>query len=88
MQAGTEALAALRPAQARAAFQRALAMQPGHQEALGGLDRGGALEVQLADLAEGTRAEAAGAYEMRASIIARCSPSTPASRRRNRRWHA
>lgn len=57
---GQRALDAWQSAQARAAFQRALALQPAHQGALEGVAAAARLERQLADLATGMRDEAAG----------------------------
>jgi hypothetical protein len=60
LRTGQQALAEYRPAQARAAFQRALALQADHPEALAGLAAAVRQQDLLAKLAEGTRAEAAG----------------------------
>jgi tetratricopeptide (TPR) repeat protein len=63
LRAGREALAAAQPAQARAAFQRALALQPDQAEAKVGMVEAASLEGLLAALAQGTRAEAAGDFD-------------------------
>jgi hypothetical protein len=60
LQTGQQALDEYRPAQARAAFQRALALQADHPEAMAGLAAAARQQDLLAKLAEGTRAEAAG----------------------------
>jgi tetratricopeptide (TPR) repeat protein len=60
LRAGQQALASLRPAQARAAFRRALLLQPDHAVASAGLAAAARLEDQLAQLADATRAEAGG----------------------------
>lgn len=60
LSAGEAALRSGQPAIARAAFQRALALQSDHAGALDGLAAADALDALLAQLAEGTRAEARG----------------------------
>jgi tetratricopeptide (TPR) repeat protein len=60
LRAGQQALADLKPAQARAAFRRALLLQPEHAEAGAGLAAAARLEDHLQALAAATRAEAAG----------------------------
>lgn len=60
LRAGQQALARLRPAQARAAFHRALALEADNAEARTGLAAAVRLEEQLAQMAAATRAEAAG----------------------------
>jgi hypothetical protein len=57
---GQQALEEYRPAQARAAFQRALALQADHPAAMAGLSAAARQQELLAKLAEGTQAEAAG----------------------------
>jgi hypothetical protein len=60
LRAGKSALAALQPERARAAFQRALALQPGLAAASEGIAASNRLATRLAALAEGTKIEARG----------------------------
>jgi tetratricopeptide (TPR) repeat protein len=60
LRAGQLALVAMRPEQARAAFQHALALQPDQPQAKQGLSATELLASRLAALAEGTRLEAGG----------------------------
>jgi hypothetical protein len=60
LRAGQQALRAFRPAEASAAFRRALANEPENAEARAGLAAAVRQQELLARLAEGTRAEAAG----------------------------
>jgi len=60
LRAGQAALAAYQPAQARAAFKRALSKQADNEVALKGMASAERMEELLATLGEGTRAEAAG----------------------------
>lgn len=60
LRAGQQALAGLRSAEARAAFRRALVLQPEDPEAQAGLAAAARQEELLAALVDGTRAEAGG----------------------------
>ncbi len=60
LQAAEKALQAGQPAVARAAFQRALALDPGNGDAQQGLEAAARMEQLLADFAAATRVEAGG----------------------------
>ncbi len=60
LRAGREALQAMQPEQARAAFQRALLLQPGQAQARHGISASLRLDAQLAGMANGAKREAAG----------------------------
>lgn len=63
LRAGRRALEELKPAEASAAFRRALVLEADNEEALAGLAAAVRQQELLARLAEGTRAEAAGDLE-------------------------
>jgi eukaryotic-like serine/threonine-protein kinase len=64
LQAGDAALTAMKPAEARAAFQRVLRVQSNHAAAKQGLLAAAELEQVLTAYAAGTKAEAAGDWAM------------------------
>ncbi len=82
LRAGRVALDALQPALARAAFQRALALQTDQPEALQGLASAARLDTLLAGLAEAARMEArgelAGAGDRYRLLLANAPQFTPA----------
>jgi hypothetical protein len=82
LRAGRRALDALQPALARAAFQRALALQADQPEALKGLAAAARLDTLLAGLAEAARMEArgelAGAADRYRLLLANAPQFTPA----------
>lgn len=69
LRAGQQALEALRPAEATAAFHRALAIEADHAAAREGLAAAVRQQELLARLAEGTRAEAAGELDAARDIF-------------------